>query len=64
MEGLEYLHEFCNPRLIHRDVKTANILLNRNKEAKLSDFRISRPILEGGPPPTAVMGTRGYVDPE
>jgi serine/threonine protein kinase len=64
MEGLEYLHEFVDPKIIHRDIKTANILLNKRNEAKLSDFGISRPILEGGHPPTQVMGTRGYVDPE
>jgi serine/threonine protein kinase len=64
MEGLEYLHEFANPKIIHRDIKTANILLNERMGAKLSDFGISRPILEGGHPPTQVMGSLGYVDPE
>jgi serine/threonine protein kinase len=64
MEALEYLHDFCNTRLIHRDVKTANILLNNKMEAKLSDLGISRPILEGGHPPTELVGSRGYLDPE
>ncbi|KAH8968437.1 hypothetical protein BDL97_03G127900 [Sphagnum fallax] len=63
-QGLEYLHEFANPKIIHRDIKTANILLNERMGAKLSDFGISRPILEGGHPPTQVMGSLGYVDPE
>ena len=36
--GLEYLHKGCNPPLIHRDVKTSNILLNANLEAKIADF--------------------------
>ncbi|CAK9873788.1 unnamed protein product [Sphagnum jensenii] len=63
-QGLEYLHKFAKPKIIHRDIKTANILLNERMEAKLSDFGISRPILEGGQPPTQVMGSLGYVDPE
>ncbi|KAJ3678959.1 hypothetical protein LUZ61_021123 [Rhynchospora tenuis] len=40
--GLEYLHKACNPPLIHRDVKTSNILLNANLEAKIADFGLSR----------------------
>jgi serine/threonine protein kinase len=64
MEGLEYLHNFSNLKLIHGDVKIANILLNNKMEAKLSDFGISRPILTGGLPRTKVLGTQAYLDPE
>ncbi|KAH7295500.1 hypothetical protein KP509_27G052200 [Ceratopteris richardii] len=65
-EGLSYLHEGCNPQIIHRDVKSSNILLNDQMEAKISDFGISRnqPINEIGSTPTSIMGTPGYVDPE
>nr|CAB3464665.1 unnamed protein product [Digitaria exilis] len=36
--GLEYLHKACSPAFVHRDVKTSNILLNANLEAKIADF--------------------------
>ncbi|KAH7365308.1 hypothetical protein KP509_18G020000 [Ceratopteris richardii] len=65
-EGLSYLHEGCSPQIIHRDIKSSNILLNAQMEAKISDFGISRnQLISGtGSLPTAVMGTPGYVDPE
>ncbi|KAJ3678958.1 hypothetical protein LUZ61_021122 [Rhynchospora tenuis] len=64
--GLEYLHKACNPPLIHRDVKTNNILLNVNLEAKIADFGLSRAFNNdvSSHVSTAIVGTPGYLDPE
>ncbi|KAI5059630.1 hypothetical protein GOP47_0025949 [Adiantum capillus-veneris] len=64
--GFDYLHNGCNPRIIHRDIKSTNILLNDNMEAKISDFGISRDYIksENGAPSTSLMGSIGYMDPE
>jgi len=64
--GLEYLHDGCRPALVHRDVKTANILINDNLEAKIADFGLSKVLPEDdlSHVVTTVMGTPGYVDPE
>ncbi|CAM6056803.1 unnamed protein product [Sphagnum tenellum] len=68
-EGLEYLHDKCHPTIIHRDVKSNNILLTKKLEAKVADFGLSklRPIVRGITPThitTIVKGTPGYLDPE
>nr|GFB49731.1 proline-rich receptor-like protein kinase PERK8 [Tanacetum cinerariifolium] len=40
--GIAYLHEDCHPRIIHRDIKSSNILLDKNFEAQVSDFGLAK----------------------
>ncbi|XP_010443729.1 PREDICTED: receptor-like protein kinase At5g59670 [Camelina sativa] len=64
--GLEYLHVGCKPPMVHRDIKTANILLDENFKAKIADFGLSRSFQGGGDSEesTVIAGSRGYLDPE
>ncbi|CAM8963085.1 unnamed protein product [Rhodiola kirilowii] len=64
-KALAYLHEAIEPKVVHRDIKSSNILIDENFNAKISDFGLAK-LLGAGKShiTTRVMGTFGYVAPE
>ncbi|XP_039835961.1 leucine-rich repeat receptor protein kinase HPCA1-like isoform X2 [Panicum virgatum] len=65
-KGVAYLHELADPAIVHRDIKSSNVLLDERLNAKVSDFGLSKPLGEDGrgQVTTQVKGTMGYLDPE
>ncbi|XP_004485432.1 uncharacterized protein [Cicer arietinum] len=65
-KGLCYLHHDCSPLILHRDVKSNNILLSSNFEAHVADFGLAKFLVDGGASEcmSSIAGSYGYIAPE
>ena len=64
--GLDYLHKGCKLPIVHRDVKSSNILLGQNLRAKIADFGLSKAYISDTQThiSATAAGTAGYMDPQ
>ncbi|XP_073301285.1 uncharacterized protein [Primulina huaijiensis] len=63
-QGITYLHHDCHPPVIHRDVKSNNILLDANLEARIADFGLAKMMVKKNETVSMVAGSYGYIAPE
>ncbi|XP_047078990.1 MDIS1-interacting receptor like kinase 1-like [Lolium rigidum] len=63
-QGLAYLHHDCHPPVLHRDIKSNNILLDADMQARVADFGLARALARSGESVSVVAGSYGYIAPE